>query len=374
MHNTGAAAGNTCTLAQAINKANATGSPPFSAPINIAIIGSKAALTPGNCTVTSNPSDPVNFDITFDAALPATIVLDSVDNYWYGPNALPPIATPIAIIGSDAGTTLQAVHAGDPTPGTVDAFRFFYVSGGLDGEIHDNTLAPAGGSLTLQNIVLQGGYAKGAAIPDTAAAEPAWAARSTTRVHGEVLGSRSSLIGNVAQGGQGVRPWKALRHAVNAGGWHGPKTPHPYTSSGRQKWRRLCVALARVPCYGAVWAAPSSVRGAHGLAAAAGFLVASNTGDLVRSARHSRVADQGGGQAASPAEAGGPTVHRVFPEALRGTAAPAAAPAVSPLVLAPRGGVAAAVLAAAAAPDTGATAMSAAEGVLVVAAAAAMAA
>jgi hypothetical protein len=68
-------------------------------------------------------------------------------------------------------TTLRAVHTGDPTPATANAFRLFCVSGGME--------LPAG-SLTIVNAVLQGGYAR-AAIPATVAAAPAWAVRSSIR-------------------------------------------------------------------------------------------------------------------------------------------------------------------------------------------------
>src|SRR5580765_6278503 len=101
VHDTGAPAANTCTLAQAINAANAANN------LNISIYGSAAAATPGNCNVVTDPFDPLSFIIAFDPALPQTIVLDSIDNHWYGPNALPPIASVIRIVGGDFGTTLQ---------------------------------------------------------------------------------------------------------------------------------------------------------------------------------------------------------------------------------------------------------------------------
>jgi hypothetical protein len=186
VHDIGGPTVSTCTLAQAINAANAASN------INIFSYGSTSGS--GSCSAAVDFS----FDISFDPALPQTIALDSVDNYWYGPNALPPIATNIRIIGSDAGTTLLAVHSGDPTPDTTHAFRFFYVSGGLDGEIHDNAAQPVAGTLTLENIVLQGGYAKG----------------GNSRYGGGGAGMGGaifnqgtlklfdvSLIGNVAQGG-----------------------------------------------------------------------------------------------------------------------------------------------------------------------------
>lgn len=77
------------------------------------------------------------------------------DNYWYGLNALPPVASAISVDGGSAGITLQVTlptlpegNAGRPR------LRFFYVSGGLSGQL------PAG-SLSLQNMTLTGGRAWG---------------------------------------------------------------------------------------------------------------------------------------------------------------------------------------------------------------------
>lgn len=86
--------------------------------------------------------------ITLVAGCTYTFV--SSDNHWYGANALPPIQSPVVIAGH--GAILQAAHTGDPAPATANAFRFFYISGGME--------SPAG-SLTLRNLTLRGGYAKG---------------------------------------------------------------------------------------------------------------------------------------------------------------------------------------------------------------------
>jgi hypothetical protein len=79
----------------------------------------------------------------------ATYDFTAVDNYWYGPNALPAISSAIIINGN--GATLQRDSSLPNT--TAGALRFFYVSGGLSGL--------AAGSLTLNNLTLKGGYAKG---------------------------------------------------------------------------------------------------------------------------------------------------------------------------------------------------------------------
>ncbi|MDE2256546.1 MAG: hypothetical protein KGK05_02150 [Xanthomonadaceae bacterium] len=73
------------------------------------------------------------------------------DNYWYGLNALPPIASEIRIDGGTAGVTLKITIPSLPPTARL---RFFYVSGGLTGEL------PAG-SLSLHNMTLTGGVARG---------------------------------------------------------------------------------------------------------------------------------------------------------------------------------------------------------------------
>jgi hypothetical protein len=100
-----------------------------------------------------------------------TVTLTTIDNYWYGANALPPIASPMIIAGADQlPTTLHAVHAGDPTPTTANAFRFFYVSGGME--------LPEG-FLFLANVVKAAMPRAVTRVPGAAA--PAWVARSSIR-------------------------------------------------------------------------------------------------------------------------------------------------------------------------------------------------
>jgi hypothetical protein len=116
--------GTSCTLAQAINavnKANCTAT--FPAPD----VGGCAAATAGSNTI----------DLTVD------VPLATVDNYLYGPDGLPPVASSITIAGH--GHTISRSPSAPP-------FRFFYVSGGWE---------VCAGSLTLQNLTLSGGLARG---------------------------------------------------------------------------------------------------------------------------------------------------------------------------------------------------------------------
>jgi hypothetical protein len=165
---------NTCTLAQAINAANAANG------VDPASYGS--ATPAGNCALPAAGSNTI-------AVYIPTVTLTTIDNYWYGPNALPPIASSIFIwcIGYD--TTIRAVHAGDPTPATANAFRLFYVSGGME--------LPAG-SLTILNAVLQGGYAKGG---DTGTGGGGAGMGGAIFSQGNLSLRNVSLIGNAAQGG-----------------------------------------------------------------------------------------------------------------------------------------------------------------------------
>jgi len=175
---TGAPSASTCTLAQAINAANAA---------NLVLAASIGSSTPaGNCT---GATLGLNY-ITFSGW--PTITLTSVDNYWYGPNALPPIASTIWI-GAYPGTgaRLVASHAGDPNPATGNAFRFFYVSGGIPGEL------PAG-HLVLLGASLEGGHAKGG---DSGGGGGGAGMGGAIFNQGVLELTDVSLIGNTARGG-----------------------------------------------------------------------------------------------------------------------------------------------------------------------------
>src|SRR5262249_8961081 len=73
-----------------------------------------------------------------------TYNLTTVNNYWYGPDGLPAISSNLTIEGR--GSIIQRAIG-------ADNFRLFCVSGGLSG-------LPAG-TLTLQNLTLDGGVAHG---------------------------------------------------------------------------------------------------------------------------------------------------------------------------------------------------------------------
>ncbi len=81
-----------------------------------------------------------------------TYAFTTANNWWFGPNALPAIASDITIDGNGA---ILEVSAG------VTRLRFFYV--GADPAKFSSPMTTAGtsGALTLRNLTLRGGIAKG---------------------------------------------------------------------------------------------------------------------------------------------------------------------------------------------------------------------
>ncbi|MEO7323527.1 MAG: choice-of-anchor Q domain-containing protein [Dokdonella sp.] len=113
--------------------------------------------------------------------------LTTANNFWYGPNGLPPIESAIVIQG------YGAVISRDPKLplDTAHAFRMFYVSGGLDGEL------PAG-ILVLKNLTLSGGFAKGG---DSKLGGGGAGMGGAIFNQGQLYLDAVTLSGNAAQGG-----------------------------------------------------------------------------------------------------------------------------------------------------------------------------
>lgn len=154
----GLAGSATCTLAQAIAAANAVNG------VQAVAVGS-ATTNLGKCIVAPNrPAQGANtivFSTNLDRAIlsyspsdftSVTTNTNTADNYWYGPNALPPIASDITIDGGAAGVTLQINAA-------TSRLRFFYV--GVDPAYLAGIATPGKGSLTLKNLTLRGGVQRG---------------------------------------------------------------------------------------------------------------------------------------------------------------------------------------------------------------------
>ena len=90
----GAASATTCTLGQAIHAANLANNPTDATPAGATTLnplsGSAiAAIGTGACGGAGAGANQIVFAATLSGAV---INLSTVDNYWYGPNALPPIA------------------------------------------------------------------------------------------------------------------------------------------------------------------------------------------------------------------------------------------------------------------------------------------
>jgi hypothetical protein len=123
----------TCTLGDAILTAN-----------SLALNGQPV----GGCLSTGTGA-PYTIQLSH-----TTYVLTIVHNYWYGPNALPPIATTIVIEGN--GATLQ-VPENDANGNPIKRLRFFYVGADPSAPPTLGFVTPGAGNLTLKDVTLMGG-------------------------------------------------------------------------------------------------------------------------------------------------------------------------------------------------------------------------
>jgi sugar lactone lactonase YvrE len=138
-----------------------------------------------------------------DLAPGSTYVLSTPDNYWYGPNGLPPIASNITINGNiniDGSTSNEGAVI-ERAPGAVP-FRIFYVSGGLDAS---PALTLPSGTLTLNNLTVEGGLAQGGNGGNSGTAPGGGAAGLGGAIfsQGTLDLNGVTLTQNIAQGGAG---------------------------------------------------------------------------------------------------------------------------------------------------------------------------
>ncbi len=117
-----------CTLSNAIASANA------------AAAGDPAV----GCTLSGS-----GVPYTIQLQTNQSYTMTTVNNYWYGPNALPPIATTIVIEGN--GATLKV------TGSSIVRLRFFFVGANPAAAVTMNYNTPGPGNLTLNNLTLSGG-------------------------------------------------------------------------------------------------------------------------------------------------------------------------------------------------------------------------
>ena len=116
-------------------------------------------------------------------------LLTEVDNHWYGPNGLPPIAGDVTIEGN--GSTIER-------DATKPPFRLLFVGADPAAAETPGYISPGPGRLALRDVTLTGGLAKGG---DSNAGGGGAGMGGAIFSQGSVTLDRTLLIGNVAQGG-----------------------------------------------------------------------------------------------------------------------------------------------------------------------------
>jgi hypothetical protein len=171
----GAGSARACTLRDALVVADKKSNPALKTGAEPGGDGAKQDCS-GRVVGTGSP-----YTVVLSAG--AVYTLEQVDNYWFGPDGLPPISAKVTLEGNGATVTR-------PTGQVVPNFRFFYVSGGLSG-------IPAG-RLTLQDLTLSNGRAQGGGSDLSGGGAGMGGAIFN---QGTVALQRVTLSGNIAQGG-----------------------------------------------------------------------------------------------------------------------------------------------------------------------------
>ena len=128
---------------------------------------------------------------TVQLAQGCVYALTGIDDYWYGPNGLPPIASDITIEGNGATIERQSPAK----------FRLFFVGADPTNANTDNYASPGAGVLTLRDVTLTGGFAKGG---DSNGGGGGAGLGGAIFSQGTLLIESSTLAGNTAQGGSAV--------------------------------------------------------------------------------------------------------------------------------------------------------------------------
>ncbi|WP_305119117.1 hypothetical protein [Tahibacter harae] len=232
----------TCTLAQAIHAANRANNPgdtthPYgSTPPGASTIEplrysatSDSAIANGTTVSACTGALPGPNTLDLAALAGQTLSWNTPDNFWYGPNALPPIASDITIEGH--GVTLLAAAVAAP-------LRFFFVGADAANSATPGYNTPGPGHLTLRNLTLTGGRqlggsgsgggaGMGGAIYNQGSLDLASVTLNSNSATGGGAGGGSSGNGD---GGGGLG---ADANSLNGGGMGGT-VPHGQTSSGAQ--------------------------------------------------------------------------------------------------------------------------------------------
>jgi hypothetical protein len=149
------------------------------------------------CVYTFTAPDTTSKSVMYSSGPQAGHAVDLDD--WYGPSALPAIATQITIQGN--GATLQRASS-------APAFRLFFVGADATSPSTPNWTTPGPGNLTLQDLTLSGGEALGGSSYLGGAGLGAGGA---VYDQGTLTLQRVTLNAGVAQGGGG---------GVSSGGQH----------------------------------------------------------------------------------------------------------------------------------------------------------
>jgi hypothetical protein len=169
----------------------------------LAATPSEAATLQAACTGTVGNVDSLRNAITSANSAPGpdtirlgrgctyTFTVPDFNNSWYGPNAVPPIASDITIEGN--GATLLRDAAAPP-------FRFFFVGADPTAATTLDYYSPGAGRLTLRNVTLRGGLVRGGS--STAGGGGAGMGGAIFS-QGRVVITGTTLVDNTAQGGAG---------------------------------------------------------------------------------------------------------------------------------------------------------------------------
>ena len=156
VNSTAAPSASFCTLGQAIYAANLANNPTDATPFGattIAPLSDSVATTVGIGTCAGAAAGDNTIDLATYAGQTITFSIDAPDNFWYGPNALPPIASTITIEGHGATLFIQN--------GTSPRLRFFFVGADAASGLTPGYNTPGPGNLTLHNLTLTGGRQQG---------------------------------------------------------------------------------------------------------------------------------------------------------------------------------------------------------------------
>lgn len=118
---------------------------------SVASAATFTATTPDSLIAAINSANSTPEADTIALSAGTTYTFTAVDNFWYGPNALPPIASPITIEGHGATLAIDVPVR----------LRFFYIGADPASPRTPGYHSPGAGRLTLRHLTLTGGKARG---------------------------------------------------------------------------------------------------------------------------------------------------------------------------------------------------------------------